>query len=130
MKRKWRENLNSKTFCVTKAVLSMFETVLQNQFVAVSGMSGSGKSMVAQHVLDDVFGKFTMSDYDHVNLNAMFGEMKTIAENNTNCRFLITTRPDAVNESKIKDVLPSNVECNLHSPELTLSLNERRKIFD
>ncbi|CAG2202483.1 ANKRD17 [Mytilus edulis] len=168
MKRKWRENLSSKTFCVTKAVLSMFETVLQNQYVAVSGMSGSGKSMVAQHtalrmseshdykvvlvstfqgkfplkydhtetspkilyVLDDVFGKFTLSDYDHVNLNAMFGEMKTIAENNTNCRFLIITRSDAVNVSKMKDVIPSIVECNLHSPELTLSLNERRKIFD
>lgn len=82
------------------------------------------------YVLDDVFGKFTISDYDHVNLNAMFGEMRTIAENNTNCRFLITTRPDAVNVRKMKDVLPSIVECNLHSPELTLSLNERRKIFD
>lgn len=27
-------------------------------------------------------------------------------------------------------MLPSIVECNLHSPELTLYLNERRKIFD
>lgn len=129
--------LNSKTFFVTKAVLSMFLTVLHNQCAAVSGMSGSGKSMMAQHtalrmseihgyivvlvssfvgefplkydhtetcpnilyVLDDFFGKFSISGYDNVNLNAMFVEMETIADNNIN---LITTRPDAINVSKIK----------------------------
>ncbi|VDI12386.1 Hypothetical predicted protein [Mytilus galloprovincialis] len=32
--------------------------------------------------------------------------------------------------NKIKDVLPSIVECNLHSTELSLSLDERQKIFD
>ncbi|CAG2202490.1 unnamed protein product [Mytilus edulis] len=30
----------------------------------------------------------------------------------------------------LKDVLPSIVECELHSPELSLSLDERQKIFD
>lgn len=148
--------------------MQALETILHNQFVVVSGISGSGKSTVVHHtalrmseshgylvvpqftfrgniskvnlrgdtglkviyVMDDLLGKLSISDYDLFDLNWIFDNMKSIAARYPNCKFLITSRPNAINMSKIKDLLPSIVECNLHSPELTLTLNERRKICD
>lgn len=144
--------------------MQALETILHNQFVVVSGISGSGKSTVVHHtalrmseshgylvvprgnisqvylredtglkiiyVMDDLFGNVSISDYDLFDLNWIFDNMKFIAARNPNCKFLITCRPNTISMSKIKDVLPSIVECNLHSPELTLTLNERRKICD
>ncbi|CAC5370655.1 unnamed protein product [Mytilus coruscus] len=49
IKRKWRKQLNSETFILSKAAISIFETIQHNQFVAVSGMCGSGKSTLAQY---------------------------------------------------------------------------------
>ncbi|XP_052087251.1 uncharacterized protein LOC127724350 [Mytilus californianus] len=169
MKRKWREQLNSERFIVSTAALNTFETMLHNRFVAISGMSGSGKSSVAQfiglrmseshgyfvvsewpsslrnfppmnnygttspkilYLYDDYFGKYSISDHDQCGLNLMFDEMKHIAATNLSCKFLITCRPNTINVSKIKHFLPSIVECNLHSPEMSLSGEERQKIFD
>ncbi|XP_071135364.1 uncharacterized protein [Mytilus edulis] len=169
IKRKWREQLNSETFILSKAAISIFETIQHNQFVAVSGMCGSGKSTLAQYValrmseshayfvisasstnswdfilrdddrkpdkkilyiLDDFFGKFSISDFDHMRFTSNLNSAKYFAARNQNFRFLFTCRPHVFAMSKIKDVLPSIIECNLHSSELSLSFNERRKIFD
>ena len=171
IKRQWRENLNRKHFILSKAAISIYQTIQQNQFVAVFGMCGSGKSTLAQYtalrmseshaylvisvfasgefpwefpshycvrkplkkilfVLEDWFGKFSISDFDHMRLSSMLNEVKHFSARHNNFRFLFTCRPEVIALNKLKDVLPSIVECNLQSPELSLSLNERQKIFD
>lgn len=116
IKRQWRENLNRKHFILSKAAISIYQTIQQNQFVAVFGMCGSGKSTLAQYtalrmseshaylvisviasgefpwefpshhclgkplkkilfVLDDWFGKFSISDFDHMRLSSMLNEV-------------------------------------------------------
>ncbi|XP_071135366.1 uncharacterized protein [Mytilus edulis] len=169
MKRKWRDQLSKERFIVSTAALDTFETVLQNRFVAISRVSGSGKSSVAQfialrmseshgyfvvsewqsscsnfptmnnygttspkilYLYDDYFGKCSISDHDQFGLNLMFDQMKRIAATNLSCKFLITCRPNTINVSNIKHFLPSIVECDLHSPEMSLSREERQKIFD
>ncbi|XP_063403635.1 uncharacterized protein LOC134687347 [Mytilus trossulus] len=169
IKRNWRKQLHSQKFIESKAALNTFETILHNRFVAISGVSGSGKSSVAQfialrmseshgyfvvsewpsfcsdfpamnnyettcpkilYLYDDYFGKFSISDQDQFELNLMFDRMKRIAATNIRCKFLITCRPNTINVSNIKHYLPSIVECDLHSPEMSLSREERQKIFD
>ncbi|CAG2188192.1 unnamed protein product [Mytilus edulis] len=63
-------------------------------------------------------------------LSSMLNDVKHFSARHKNFRFLFTCRPEVIALIKLKDVLPSIVECNLQSPELSLSLNERQKIFD
>lgn len=166
IKKKWREHLNSNKIVLSTAAMITFDKIMHNQFVVVSGTSGSGKSTVTQnaalrmsasrgylvvshmsfgqkfphgyceretglkiiYVMDGFLWERSFSDNDHVGMNTMFTNMKDIADRNLNSRFLMTCKPGAIGVNTIKDVLPSIVECNLHSPELKLSLNERRKM--
>ncbi|CAG2253306.1 unnamed protein product [Mytilus edulis] len=66
MKRKWRDQLSKERFIVSTAALDTFETVLQNRFVAISGVSGSGKSSVAQFIalrMSESHGYFVVSEW-------------------------------------------------------------------
>lgn len=169
MKRKWREQLHNETFILSKTAISIFETIQQNQFVAISGMCGSGKSTLAHYtalrmseshgyfvvplpsgtcerflqlndyripdtkilyILDDFVGNFSISDLDEMKLTSRLTKIKCIASRHIKHKFLFTCREHVNIMSKIKDVLPSIIECNLHSTELSLSLDERQKIFD
>ncbi|VDI52620.1 Hypothetical predicted protein [Mytilus galloprovincialis] len=82
------------------------------------------------YILDDFVGNFSNSDFDEMKLTSRLNEIKCIAARNIKYKFLFTCGEHVNVMSKIKGVLPSIIECNLHSSELSLSLDERQKIFD
>ncbi|CAC5370652.1 unnamed protein product [Mytilus coruscus] len=82
------------------------------------------------YILDDFVGNFSISDLDELKLASRLNEIKCVAARQITYKFLFTCGEHVNVMNKIKGVLPSIIECNLHSPELSLSLNERQQIFD
>ncbi|VDH97104.1 CDK inhibitor PHO81 [Mytilus galloprovincialis] len=154
----WRNKL--QRFVVTKAVELVYERIQTKQVVAIIGPTGTGKSVYAykvafrlseEHgykiipakqpaditryfekgakqvfVIDDIVGKY---DFDEAELVSWETLLHNVLNNNEQIKVILTGRKSFWHPENCERLRFAFV-CDLHSNELSLTLSDRRNIYE